>query len=159
MTPSGAAPVYYCPMHPTTVSDKPGECPICQMNLEPVPGSLSPAGRRRRARAAILYYRSPMDPTVRSDKPAKDSTGMDFVPVYADEVRQGGGMVPGRSVVTLSSERRALLGVRTEKSATRASIGPSAPSAGGRDERRLAHVHTKFEGTSSASTWISPASS
>ena len=27
------APVYYCPMHPTVTSDKPGSCPICGMAL------------------------------------------------------------------------------------------------------------------------------
>ena len=24
---------YYCPMHPTYTSDKPGDCPICNMKL------------------------------------------------------------------------------------------------------------------------------
>ena len=28
-----AAEVFYCPMHPTVVSDKPGSCPICGMSL------------------------------------------------------------------------------------------------------------------------------
>jgi len=28
---------YYCPMHPTYTSDRPGECPICGMTLEPIP--------------------------------------------------------------------------------------------------------------------------
>ena len=28
---------YHCPMHPSYTSDRPGECPICGMNLEPIP--------------------------------------------------------------------------------------------------------------------------
>ena len=40
-TPTGlhAAPgktLYHCPMHPSYTSDKPGDCPICNMKLEPV---------------------------------------------------------------------------------------------------------------------------
>src|SRR4051812_24569399 len=31
-----AAPRYHCPMHPQIVSNEPGECPICHMNLEPI---------------------------------------------------------------------------------------------------------------------------
>lgn len=32
---AGKAQQYYCPMHPTYVSNKPGECPICGMDLVP----------------------------------------------------------------------------------------------------------------------------
>lgn len=32
-----------------------------------------------------LFYRNPMDPTVTSPTPAKDSMGMDYIPVYADD--------------------------------------------------------------------------
>ncbi len=33
----------------------------------------------------VLFYRNPMNPAVTSPSPAKDSMGMDYVPVYADE--------------------------------------------------------------------------
>jgi len=101
----------------------------------------SAAGGRR-----ILFYRSPMDPSVRSDKPSKDSMGMDFIPVYEDETAPS--PVTGRAVVSLTPERRSLLGVRNEEvrqmrieKALR-TVGRVTP-----DERRLAHFHTRFEGT------------
>jgi membrane fusion protein, copper/silver efflux system len=38
-----AATQYHCPMHPTYVSDKPGDCPICGMRLVPIePGKAKP---------------------------------------------------------------------------------------------------------------------
>ena len=36
----------------------------------------------------ILYYRNSMNPSVTSDVPAKDSMGMDFIPVYEEARRQ-----------------------------------------------------------------------
>jgi len=35
---------YYCPMHPSYTSDRPGECPICGMTLEPMPEEEQAAG-------------------------------------------------------------------------------------------------------------------
>lgn len=112
--------------------------PERQAAESPTPGK---EGRR------IAFYRSPMDPSIRSDKPAKDSMGMDFIPVYEDELQGSASTVPGRAVVTLSPERRQLLGVRSEDvkrvrlERTIRTVGRVAP-----DERRLHHIHTKFEG-------------
>lgn len=38
----------------------------------------------------ILYYRSPMNPGETSPIPKKDNMGMDYAPVYADQVNSGG---------------------------------------------------------------------
>ncbi len=39
---------YHCPMHPTYVSDRPGDCPICGMKLVPIKGdkAIRQASRR-----------------------------------------------------------------------------------------------------------------
>lgn len=42
-TASAKATKYFCPMHPTYVSDRPGDCPICNMKLVPVTDEQSPA--------------------------------------------------------------------------------------------------------------------
>lgn len=132
---------YYCPMHPHYVSDKPGDCPICTMRLVPME-SPAAAGERK-----VLFYRSPMDATQRSQNPAKDSMGMDFIPVYEDAAQASTSTVPGRASLSLSPEKRQLLGVRSEEihhgPLTRAirTVGRVAV-----DERRLHHIHTKYDG-------------
>jgi Cu(I)/Ag(I) efflux system membrane fusion protein len=39
---------YHCPMHPTYTSDKPGDCPICNMSLTPIPADTA-AGSKQAA--------------------------------------------------------------------------------------------------------------
>jgi membrane fusion protein, copper/silver efflux system len=140
---------YFCPMHPQIVREKPGDCPVCGMKLEkrakaPVgtPTPVPTAAARR-----ILFYRHPMDPSVHSDKPAKDDMGMDFVPVYEDEARPGAASAAGRAAVTVPAERAALLGIRSEP-ASLATVGGGLRSVGrvAVDERRLQAVHSKLEG-------------
>ncbi len=136
---------YHCPMHPTYTSDKPGDCPICGMKLVPIektgPSDATPAERR------IVFYRSPMDPSIRSDKPAKDSMGMDFVPVYEDESAAAASSVAGRAVVVISPERRQVLGVRSE-AVKKMPLAYRIRTVGrvAVDERLLRHVHTKVDG-------------
>jgi multidrug efflux pump subunit AcrA (membrane-fusion protein) len=116
--------IYQCPMHPSYTSDKPGECPICGMTLEPVEssgpdgGAGAASGPRR-----ILLYRNPMNPSVTSPVPMKDDMGMDYVPVYSDEGQAGTvghGDVPGLATVHISPERIQLIGVRMARVERRA---------------------------------------
>jgi Cu(I)/Ag(I) efflux system membrane fusion protein len=77
--------LYTCGMHPQIIRDAPGNCPICGMKLQPVrantaapgAGAAAPSGERN-----IKYYKSTMIPGQVSDKPGKDTMGMDMVPVY-----------------------------------------------------------------------------
>jgi Cu(I)/Ag(I) efflux system membrane fusion protein len=93
---------YRCAMHPRVVSDKPGTCPICGMNLVPI------------------------EPPSAPSQPS---------------------LVPGRAAVALTPERRHLLGVKSEP-VRRGRIQRELRTVGrvAVDERRVHHVHTKYEG-------------
>jgi len=97
----------------------------------------APGGERK-----ILYYRNPMGLPDTSPVPKKDTMGMDYIPVYADE---GGTTVPG--TVAISPERIQMLGVRTE-AVTRRSMAHTVRAVGtvAADERRIGVVNPKFEG-------------
>ena len=117
------------------VYDEPGAAPA-STPAPPAPAA-APRGERK-----ILYYRNPMGLPDTSPVPKKDSMGMDYIPVYADE---GSGAVPG--TVAISPERIQMLGVRTEP----ASLRPMAHTvravgAVAADERRIGVVNPKFEG-------------
>jgi Cu(I)/Ag(I) efflux system membrane fusion protein/cobalt-zinc-cadmium efflux system membrane fusion protein len=77
--------LWACGMHPEVIQDEPGTCPICHMNLVPLRQDASPVPAASGPRE-LLFYRNPMDPTITSPVPAKDEMGMDYVPVYSDEV-------------------------------------------------------------------------
>lgn len=68
--PKGA---YYCPMHceGDKTYDRPGNCPVCGMNLEKIPQP-----------AATAQYTCPMHPEIVKDRPGScPICGMDLVPV------------------------------------------------------------------------------
>lgn len=69
---------YQCPMHPEVISDKPGTCPKCGMDLEPVSSGDT---KKDSAVSAKKEYTCTMHPEVISDKPGKcPKCGMDLVP-------------------------------------------------------------------------------
>ena len=106
--------------------------------------SLLPGAAAASPDRKIAFYRSPMDPSVRSSTPARDSMGMDFLPVYDDELQPSA--VAGRALVSLSPERRRTLGLRSEP-VRRLELQRTIRTVGrvAADERRLHHVHTKLE--------------
>ena len=106
--------LYYCAMHPSITSDKPGQCPICHMDLQKSDDSTK--SEKTTQEKKLLFYRHPMQPNVTSPVPAKDEMGMDYIPVYEEEASQSEmSNVPGRASFQLSQERQQLIGVTTTK--------------------------------------------
>jgi len=103
--------LYYCPMHPSFTSDRPGNCAICGMSLVKKEAAETAAGGQKGTGGdkKILYYRNPMNPQATSPVPMKDEMGMDYVPVYAE---QGTQPHPG---VYISPEKQQLIGVKKGK--------------------------------------------
>jgi|CXWL01.1.fsa_nt_gi Cu(I)/Ag(I) efflux system membrane fusion protein len=100
-----------------------------------------------KAERKIAFYRSPMDPSIHADRPTKDYMGMDFIPVYEDEVEAPTSTVEGRAAVMIPADRRQLLGVQSE-TLTRGPLTRSIRTVGRimPDERRLHHIHTRYDG-------------
>jgi len=116
-----AAVKYHCPMHPTYISDKPGDCPICGMKLVPMKTGDSP-------------------PPAASGPHAGHTTGA----VGAAATPPG---VPGYAPVQLTQDRIQMMGI-TLAEARRMDLDQSIKTVGRvtYDETRVHHVHTKFEG-------------
>jgi Cu(I)/Ag(I) efflux system membrane fusion protein len=132
-------PQYRCPMHPDLVRDRPGECPICGMDLvkvepEPQPGAVPAAA----GTGQPIYYRHPHDPNRTSPVPMKDEMGMDYVPIYADaagpEVRISPAVINNLGVRT----EPAVLGTPERRTTT---VGYVTY-----DERRMQQVQPRAEG-------------
>ena len=104
----GVKGLYYCPMHPSFTSDRPGNCAICGMSLVKKEAAVVPVAKRKSDSGGrrILYYRNPMNPQMTSPVPMKDEMGMDYVPVYEDQATQAH---PG---VYISPEKQQLIGVK-----------------------------------------------
>ncbi len=133
-------PLYQCPMHPSITADHPGDCPICGMKLVAVTGGGT-------AERKIAFYRSPMDAKQTSPTQRKDEMGMDYLPVYEDEVKGGGSSLEGLATVQIDPARQQLIGLRTAP-VTAGPVGGAWRTTGrvAVDETRVHHVNVKVEG-------------
>ncbi len=135
---------YQCPMHPAVQADHPEDCRICGMKLEKLSeggGFEVPKGERK-----IVFWRSPMDPKQTSHTPRKDEMGMDYLPVYLDEL-QGDGPVQGLVTVKIDPARQQLIGLATAP-ATTGTFSATLRTAGrvAVDETRVHRVNVKVGG-------------
>jgi Cu(I)/Ag(I) efflux system membrane fusion protein len=95
--------LYTCGMHPEIISDEPGLCPICEMNLTLIKNN----DQKKSGEKKILYWRAPMDPNEIYNEPGKSKMGMDLVPVYEDESGAQG-------IVTIDPQVQQNMNVKTE---------------------------------------------
>jgi len=130
--------VWYCPMHPDYVADRPGACPICHMDLV-----------QREAAPANEVWVCPMHPeVVRHEAGRCPICGMDLV------VQKGGAAATpeaaapgGLAAVELDGEARRLSGV-VVAAAEAGSLPRVVRTVGSvvADERRSRRIEARFSG-------------
>lgn len=135
--------LWTCGMHPQVIKDKPGDCPICEMKLQPVrkqPGETSSAaGKSATGERKVKYYKSTMMLGEISQTARKDSMGMDMVPVYEGE--------DDSSAISIDPVTTQNMGLRTAP-VTKGAVRRNIRSVGVVDynETALSEVTTKFQG-------------
>ncbi len=137
---------YNCPMHPSFISDKPGDCAICGMKLVPMEKNAQ-APPAKAAPAKQTLYRSTMNPGEISDKPGKDSMGMEMVPFASETPGAEAAGLPGLAAVAISPEKRKRMNLKlatAEMKNLSRRLRTSARIVA--DETRLFRVTTKIDG-------------
>lgn len=132
-------PLYTCPMHPKVISDKPGRCPECGMNLVPKAKETTVA-----TDAEKTSYVCPMHPNIVSDRPGNcPICGMNLVLVKSAK----GEGIEGRKPVHLTFQQQQLINLRTTP-VSKAKVSKTIRAVGivAYDETKVANVNTRVMG-------------
>jgi Cu(I)/Ag(I) efflux system membrane fusion protein len=131
---------YTCGMHPMIITNEPGLCPICNMELTPLKTTGSEDTGKPKGERKIKYWVAPMDPTFIRDEPGKSPMGMDLVPVYEDEAATG-------SIISIDPVTSQNMGVRTA-TVTRKDLSRTIRTVGLIDyeEPKQFSINSKIEG-------------
>lgn len=148
---------YHCPMHPTFVADKPGDCPICGMKLVPIQEEKAkPASTADPfPQVKIGQYYCPMGAEHVQDKPGIcPKCGMNLIekkespPGHVGrQSSEAEAPVPGRVGIRLSADKRQTIGLalsKVEKRKLTRNIRATAVVM--HDETRYARIAPRFGG-------------
>ncbi|MFT7414286.1 MAG: Cu(I)/Ag(I) efflux system membrane fusion protein [Methylophagaceae bacterium] len=113
--------------------------------IRPMSQDAATVAEQKEEQQKPLFYRNPMNPDITSPMPAKDSMGMDYIPVYAEN-NTAIDMAPSGTVkidpVTVQN-----MGVRTAIASTNAlSHEIQAMGRVAYDEEHITRLHPKTEG-------------
>ena len=143
---------YHCPMHPTYVSDRPGDCPICNMKLVPIKDNAPPAVTNaadpiKNVKPGQFYC--PMEAEFISDTAGRcPKCGMKLVEKKPDaEPAAGSRGVEGRTGVYIPADKRQLIGMRLSPVEMRdLAFILRATARVEHDESRLTRIAPRFSG-------------
>lgn len=125
------AALYYCPMHPTYTSPKPGTCPICNMNLVPMEAHEDHSGHEMKptdAQTNCVRHECPMlkagqecPMLIVSETGETPECPVCKKSITASEQQKVSGKNPeGYAAVALTPAKRQLIGVKTSRVTERA---------------------------------------
>ena len=109
--------IYFCPMHPTYTSDRPGDCPICSMKLVKKEKKEKTKIVKRKMNHKEHDIKMPMEETSEQFKLEIDPAKQQYI-----------GIKTTKAILKDAQKEIKTLGIVTP------------------DETRLSHIHTKFSG-------------